>query len=525
MIKKNRHRTELQSARICRPVRKTGGKILTALALVMMLVLLSACGKDGDTGTVTDETVPETVPAGATESFSTEEDSSDSITIDDSAFATTIIEPAPESDPREEVVVEKTEKEEPFSAEGKNLTIVLDPGHSSQVPAGTEPVGPEATEMKVKDTIGVLGKSSSTYEYDLTMNVCKKLRTELENRGYKVVLTHADTTFPLSQAERAAVANENKADAFVRIFANSSDDTSVHGASAVCITKKNPYHPELFSSSFRLSDVILNTFCEKTGAKLERIWMTDTMTGNNWSEVPCTLIRLGYMSNPDEDLQMNMASYRLEMASAIADGIDRWFAEMPAEEKSMHKSFNTGAGGNESAAISGTGQTADDAKTYSPADSDTPSSTTPGNDPESPVDAVPATGAAVDDTVGPDAGLLPDGTLPQGGTLPQNGTVPAGSGTPAGNATPAPNINNWAETTAPSNTTNGTDSNTNSQTMPPVSPAPGSDGDIHESDYLYFNNDVDQPTYWNDGSDSDKENIDFQTGEDDTSYPGGDLAD
>jgi hypothetical protein len=45
------------------------------------------------------------------------------------------------------------------------------------------------------------------------------------------------------------------------------------------------------------------------------------------------------------------------------------------------------------------------------------------------------------------------------------------------------------------------------------------------SDYLYFNNDVDQPTYWNDGSDSDKENIDFQTGEDDTSYPGGDLAD
>ena len=239
----------------------------------------------------------------------------------------------------------------------------------------------------------------------------------------------------------------------------------------------------------------------------------------SWSEVPCTLIRLGYMSNPDEDLQMNMDSYRLEMASAIADGVDRWFATMPAEEKSMHKSFNTGADGNESAAISGTGQKAEDEKAYSPEDSTTPSSTKPGNDPESPVDTVPATGATVDDTLAPDAGLLPDGTLPQGGT------VPAGTGTPAGNTTtPAPNINNWAEMTAPSNTTNNTN-NTNKQTMPPVSPAPGSDGDIHESDYLYFNNDVDQPTYWNDGSDSDKENIDFQTGEDDTSYPGGDLAD
>ena len=524
MIKKDRNGTELQYAQICgragSPRRKAGGKIISALALVVMLVLLSACGKGGDMETPTEEPAS----AGETESFSTEEDSSDAITIDDSAFATTIIEPAPESEPKEEVVVEKTEKEEkekeePFSAKGKNLTIVLDPGHSSQVPAGTEPIGPDATETKVKDTVGVLGKSSSTYEYDLTMNVCKKLRAELEDRGYKVVLTHADTTFPMSQSERAKVANENKADAFIRVFANSSDDTTVHGASAVCITKNNPYHPELFSSSFRLSDVILNTFCDKTGAKLERIWMSDGMTGNNWSEVPCTLIRRGYMSNPDEDLQMNMDSYRLEMASAIADGVDRWFATMPAEEKSMHKSFNTGADGNESAAISGTGQKAEDEKAYSPEDSTTPSSTKPGNDPESPVDTVPATGATVDDTLAPDAGLLPDGTLPQGGT------VPAGTGTPAGTTTtPAPNINNWAETTAPSNTTNNTN-NTNKQTMPPVSPAPGSDGDIHESDYLYFNNDVDQPTYWNDGSDSDKENIDFQTGEDDTSYPGGDLAD
>ena len=522
MIKRNRDLTELQSARISwpvsRPGRKAGGKILSALALVMMLILLSACGKGSDQETVTEEPAS----AGETESFNMEEDSSDSITIDDSAFATTIIEPAPDSEPKEEVVTEKTEKEEPFSAEGKNLTIVLDPGHSSQVPAGTEPIGPKAEEMKVKDTVGVLGKSSSTYEYDLTMNVCKKLRAELEDRGYKVVLTHADTTFPISQSECAAVANENKADAFIRIFANSSDDTTVHGASAVCITKNNPYHPELFSSSFRLSDVILNTFCEKTGAKLERIWMTDAMTGNNWSEVPCTLLRIGYMSNPDEDLQMNMDSYRLEMASAIADGIDRWFAQMPAEEKSMHKSFNSGADGNESAAISKTGQKADDEKPYSPEDSTTPSSTKPGNDPESPVDTVPATGATVDDTLAPDAGLLPDGTLPQGGALPQNGTAPAGTGTQG--TTPAPNINNWAEMTAPSNTTNNTNT-TNNQTMPPVSPAPGSDGDIHESDYLYFNNDVDQPTYWNDGSDSDKENIDFQTGEDDTSYPGGDLAD
>ena len=83
-------------------------------------------------------------------------------------------------------------------------------------------------------------------------------------------VTLYDTTFPISQSERAAVANENKADAPIRVFANSSDDTTV-GASAVCMQRTIPTI-ELFSSSFRLSDVIINTFCDKT-AQAGEVWM------------------------------------------------------------------------------------------------------------------------------------------------------------------------------------------------------------------------------------------------------------
>lgn len=223
-----------------------------------------------------------------------------------------------------------------FSVEGKGLVIVLDPGHSAQVPGTTEPIGPGSSEMKEADTVGTYGPSSATHEYELTMRVSQKLRTELEKRGYTVRLTHLDTVRPISCVERAQVANENKADAFIRIHANGVEDTSASGAMTICITQDNPFHPELYKASYRLSETLLDAYCAGTGARREKVWETDTMTGNNWSEVPATLIELGYMTNPDEDLMMAMDSYQIKMVTAIADGLDQWFAEMPDEEKAMH---------------------------------------------------------------------------------------------------------------------------------------------------------------------------------------------
>ena len=129
----------------------------------------------------------------------------------------------------------------------------------------------------------------------------------------------------ISNAERAAVANDAGADAFIRIHANGAADSGVHGAMTLCQTPSNPYNGALYEESRKLSDCVLNAFVEKTGAKKQRVWETDTMSGINWAMVPTTIVEMGYMSNPEEDQKMASAEYQKLMAEGMANGIDRYF--------------------------------------------------------------------------------------------------------------------------------------------------------------------------------------------------------
>jgi N-acetylmuramoyl-L-alanine amidase len=81
-------------------------------------------------------------------------------------------------------------------------TIVIDPGHGGDETGAKGPAG--------------------TVEKDVTLAIARQLRAAIEHRlGLRVLLTRdADTTVGLD--ERAALANNNKADLFVSIHANAS---------------------------------------------------------------------------------------------------------------------------------------------------------------------------------------------------------------------------------------------------------------------------------------------------------------
>lgn len=208
---------------------------------------------------------------------------------------------------------------------GNGYLVVIDAGHQAHGSSDLEPIGPGASEMKPRVASGTSGCVTGLKEYELTLMVSLKLQAELEARGYEVKMVRTTHDVDLSNSDRAGVANNAGADAFIRVHANGSDDSSQNGALTICPTSSSPYIASLYSECRKLSECVLDGVVNATGANKQSIWETDSMSGINWCAVPVTIVEMGFMTNPTEDQNMADEGYQQKLAVGMADGLDDYF--------------------------------------------------------------------------------------------------------------------------------------------------------------------------------------------------------
>lgn len=204
--------------------------------------------------------------------------------------------------------------------------IVIDPGHQTKCMNDKEPLGPGSSEMKAKVSSGTVScNDSSRAEYKINLKVALKLKEALLAAGYRVAMTREKNDVTISNVERTQIANDLNADAYIRIHCNSSSDSSVHGIMTICQTKGNKFTGELYSVCRKLSDCVLDACVSATGEKNRGVWETDTMTGLNWTQVPQTILEMGFMSNAAEDKLLADDDYQDKMVKGIVNGINNYF--------------------------------------------------------------------------------------------------------------------------------------------------------------------------------------------------------
>ncbi|MBE8954729.1 MAG: N-acetylmuramoyl-L-alanine amidase [Quinella sp. 2Q5] len=186
--------------------------------------------------------------------------------------------------------------------------IVIDPGHGGNDSGAIGPTG--------------------VMEKTVTLRVSLALKDLLEAEGADVILTRYDDRTVSEKGAKASdieelgarcdIANRAGADIFLSIHADSFTRPEARGTTGYYYSKSTTGHGQ------RLADCIRRNLVEQLGTPSRGTQPCNFYVVKN-TDMPATLIELGFISNKDEEKLLNSEDGVKRAAQGILDGIEDYF--------------------------------------------------------------------------------------------------------------------------------------------------------------------------------------------------------
>ncbi len=201
----------------------------------------------------------------------------------------------------------------------QTLTLVIDPGHGGRDP-GT-----------------LRSKASFKHEKDINLLIALKLGNYIQQspelKNVRVLYTRTED-ITQSLQEKVDFANENKADYFISIHANSNQSKNIHGTESHIYSYKQ-------KASLQLARFIQEEFETRAGRKSRGVWDARRRGRNlyvtQYTDMPSVLVECGYLTNPAEEQYLNSDYGQAIIASAIFRGFRTFVQSQPRpEDRSLY---------------------------------------------------------------------------------------------------------------------------------------------------------------------------------------------
>lgn len=207
------------------------------------------------------------------------------------------------------------------------VTVCIDPGHQENGRLVTEPLGPGLNGSTAGTAGMAQGVETLRKESIVTLEIGMALRDALLRQGASVVMTRESQDVFHTNQERCRIAKEGGADIMLRLHCDLREGDAAKRGISVYGPLNSAYAKAVAAPyAYRhMGQLLLDAMKKSVGYATEertgRVTLSDQFVGNNWAEMPCFLVEMGFMSNPQEDLLLSAPAYQQLLAEGMAQGV------------------------------------------------------------------------------------------------------------------------------------------------------------------------------------------------------------